>query len=268
MGKQCADRYATGEVMKSILFAILLLFSLVSPGFAEQSVLLVTNEYMPYVNTSAKEKGFISEVVLAAFKEVGVNARIEYRPWRRCAMMVEDGKAFGAFPYGVTQKRMKYAMFSDQIWECRNVFFYLKGRLGKYDFYGLDPLRRFGIAGTSGHFYEEIFTKAGLRVDYAPGEASGIRKIWEMRSDLFAEDELVGWTLISRIFPNYKHMFASTPTSWNVNPQHIMVSKAYPGSKELMEKFNAGLKAVRENGTYDAILDKYQKNFPQAVRRE
>lgn len=251
--------------MKQLVLTMFLLVCHALPGGADQSVLLVTNEYMPYVNTSAREQGLLSEIVVAAFKEAGVEARIEYRPWRRCAMLVEDGKAFGAFPYGITDKRKKYALFSDPIWECRNVFFYLKGRLGDYDFSDLAALRRFVIAGTSGNYYEDIFDSVGLRVDYAPGEASGVRKIWEMRTDLFAEDELVGWTLISRIFPDYKHMFASTPTPWNVNPQHIMVSKTHPGAKALMEKFNAGLKTIRGNGTYDAILAKYQSNFPKAA---
>jgi len=248
--------------MKSKIVAIILFLLVATPCFAGDPVVLVTNEYMPYVNTSLRESGFITEVVVAAFKEVGVETKIEFRPWRRCAMLVEDGKVFGAFPYAVTKKRQKYAWFSDSVWECRNVFFYLKGRLGDYDFTNLEALKRFRIAGTSGNYYEEIFEEAGLRVDYAPGEASGVRKVWEMRTELFAEDELVGWSLISRIFPDHRHLFGSTPTPWNVNPQTVMVSKKYPGSRELMEKFNEGLKTIRENGTYQAIFMRYCKGFP------
>jgi len=245
--------------MKKRCLAILLVLLVALPSVAGETVVLVSNEYVPYVNTASKRQGFLSELVVAAFAEVGVKASIEFRPWRRCAMLVEMGDAFGAFPYAVTEKREEYAWFSDQIWVCRNVFFYLEGRMPKFDYTCLEDMREFSIAGTSGNYYEDIFKKTGLKVDYAPGEASGIRKVWEMRNDLFAEDELVGWNLISRIFPNYKKMFGSTPTPWNVNPQHIMISKKYPGSKGLMERFNQGLKQLRMNGTYDIILSRYMK---------
>jgi len=236
----------------------LLLFPL--PSFAgAEPVLLVTNEYYPYVSMAGDRPGLLREVVAAVFREAGIEARVECRPWRRCALMVEDGTAFGAFPYARTPRREKYAWFSDTICECRNVFFFLKGWLPDFRFTDLEGLRPYVIAGTSGNYYEDIFEEAGLRVDYAPGEASGVHKIRRMRTDLFAEDELVGWNLINRIFPSQKHLFGSSK-AWNVNPQHVMVSKRYPSAKRLMERFNQGLAAIRENGVYDRILSKY---FPR-----
>lgn len=244
--------------VKLLSFFICLLMPAAS-ALAGERVVLVSNEYLPYVSTSSREQGVITEIVVAAFAEADVEVEIRFRPWRRCAMLVEDGAVFGAFPYGITEKRKKYAWFSDEIWKCRNVFFYLKGRHGEYDFTSLEAMRGYVIAGTSGNYYEEIFEQAGMNVDYAPGEASGIRKVWEMRTDMFAEDELVGWTLIRRIFPRNAFMFASTPTPWNVNPQTIMVSKKYPGARELLARFNAGLKAIRASGVYGAIVEKYNR---------
>lgn len=240
-----------------IRFACFFLFLLVvAPLARAESVLLVTNEYEPYVSKSENRKGFMYEVVVAAFSEAGVEVRIEYRPWRRCALMVEDGEAFGTFPYAKTPKREKYAWFTDKICECRNVFFYLKERMDGFEFSRLGELRPYCIAGTSGHYYEDIFRDTRLRVDYAPGEASGVHKIWMMRTDLFAEDEMVGWNLINRIFPSDKHKFGST-APWNTNPQYIMVSKKYPWARDIMARFNKGLAAIRKNGTYDRILSKY-----------
>lgn len=243
--------------MKALILSVVFALFAAYPALADKSVLLVTNEYAPYVTGVERRPGFFYEVVVAAFERVGVKADIQFRPWRRCAMLVEEGVAFGAFPYAKTRERSEYANFSDSIGECRNVFFYLRGRLGDFDYTGLADLRRFSIAGTSGNYYEEIFKRARLRVDYAPGEASGVRKVWEMRTDLFAEDEMVGWTLINRIFPSNKKMFGSTPTPWNINQQHIMVSVRYPGSRKLMERFNRGLKAIREDGTYRLIYERY-----------
>ena len=143
--------------MRSLFLTVIFILSIAAPCRAAQPVVLVTNEYMPYVNTSSKEQGFIAEVVVAAFKAAGVETQIEFRPWRRCAMLVEDGDVFGAFPYAVTEKRKAFAWFSDPVWECRNVFFYLKGRLGEFDYTSLEAMRRYVIAGTSGNYYEVTF---------------------------------------------------------------------------------------------------------------
>lgn len=218
--------------------------------------MLVTHEYEPYVSMHCQRKGFLHEIVEAAFTEVGIGIEVEYRPWRRCALLVEEGVAFAAFPYGKTDRREEPAWFSDEIGECRNVFFYHKARMDDFVFTDLAALRPYLIAGTSGHYYEDIFRKERLRVDYAPGEASGVRKIRMMRADLFAEDEMVGWSLIARIFPSSVDKFASTPP-WNINPQYLMVSKRYPGAKQIMERFNKGLAAIRKKGIYGRIYSKY-----------
>ncbi|WP_165610795.1 substrate-binding periplasmic protein [Pseudodesulfovibrio hydrargyri] len=217
----------------------------------------MTDEYPPYVLSKGERPGLLTEIVVAAFAEAGLETKVLYRPWRRCAMMIREGEAFGAYPYARTDKRAEYAWFSESIWVCRNVFFYLKGRMGEFDYTSLDALSDYTIAGTSGHYYEEIFKRKGLKVDYAPGEASGVRRLWELRAALFAEDELVGWTLINRIFPSRAHLFRSTPTPWNLNPQHLMVSKNYPGGRELLDRFDKGLEAIRRNGTYERLVDRY-----------
>jgi polar amino acid transport system substrate-binding protein len=243
-----------------VCLTLLLLFPQgVVPARAEEPVVLVTGEYPPYVMSKGKRAGLLTEIVQAAFAEAGLETRVLFRPWRRCAMMIREGEAFGAYPYARTEKRAEYARFSDSIWVCRNVFFYLKGRMGEFDYTSLDDLSGYIIAGTSGHYYEDIFRQKGLNVDYAPGEASGVRRLWELRAALFAEDELVGWTLINRIFPSHAHLFGSTPTPWNLNPQHLMVSKIYPGSDRLMERFNAGLAVIRGNGTYERLVKKYSR---------
>jgi polar amino acid transport system substrate-binding protein len=241
----------------SALGLAVLILSLSLPVWAQGPVVLVTDEYPPYVLGQGERPGLLTEIVAAAFAEAGLETKVLYRPWRRCAMMIREGEAFGAYPYARTEQRAGYAWFSEPIWTCRNVFFYLKGRMGDFDYTSLEALADYTIAGTSGHYYEEIFERKGLAVDYAPGEASGVRRLWELRAALFAEDELVGWTLIYRIFPSRAHLFRSTPTPWNLNPQHLMVSRTYPGSRELLDRFNKGLEAIRRDGTYDRLVDRY-----------
>ena len=251
--------------MKTIVTLLILLLT-VPPAMASESVLLVTSEYLPYVSASPSHPGVVTEIVVAAFREAGVEARIKFRPWRRCALMVEEGLAFGAFPYTETEKRKGYAIFSDSVWTCRSVFFFLKEKMQEFDFTTMEALQGLVISGTSGHHYEDVFKKSGLTVDYAPGEASGIRKVWEKRAELFAEEEAVGWALINRIFREDRLLFDSTPTAWNVNQVRVMASKRYPGAAELLGRFNAGLRALHAKGIYERIVRKYFQDRPVPTR--
>lgn len=252
------------EIMRYILLLAFMIVSLcaAAQAFARESVVLVTDEYMPYVNTTKEDRGVLTEIVVAAFDEVGVDVEIRFRPWRRCSLLVETGQVFGAYPYARTERRSRFAFFTDEIWQFRNVFFYHRGRFPGYDFTSLDAMKGVRIAGTSGNYYEEVFEEAGLTVDYAPGEASGLRKVWEMRADLFAEAELVGWTLIQRIFPQHMNMFGSTPTPWNIKSQSIMVSRRYPGAQRLLHRFNQGLRRIRENGVYERLVERFMPPRP------
>ena len=157
------------EGMLRIGLGALLLLLLVAPAMAGGPILLVTNEYEPYVMELGKRPGLLVEVVTAAFAQVGEDVTILFRPWRRCAMLVETGEVFAAFPYAKTEKRSGYALFSDSIWTCSNVFFYLKGRMGQFDYTSLEALRSYAIAGTSGNYYEDIFEDGRAARGLCPG---------------------------------------------------------------------------------------------------
>lgn len=246
-----------GAMIRILALFVLLLSLSVPPVRAEESVTLVAGEYAPYVMNRQDRPGLLVEVVAAAFARSGVKTTVLMLPWRRCAMMVRQGDVFAAFPFAHTAKREEYAWFSDTIWTSRNVFFYLKGRLGDYDFTSFEDLRGFTIAGTTGHHYEEVFKAKGLSMDYASSEVSGIRKVWEERCALFADDELAGWALVNRVYPNRVGQFGSTPTPWAFAHLCLMVSKAYPGASGLLARFNEGLAAIRADGTYSRLAASY-----------
>lgn len=241
---------------QTLLLALLaLLFC--SPALAADKVILVTNTYEPYVFTEGDRPGLFSEVVTAAFEAVGVEVVIQFRPWKRCEMLVREGRVFGAYPYSDTPQHYSYAWHSNTIWRDRSVFFYKRSRFKHYDFTSFEAMKELRIAGTVGNAYVETFQKAGLTLDMATTEKSGIMKIWESRADLFAEEEAVGRALIAKHFPDSQALFGVTPTAWRTTSLSIMVSKKFPGSKELMNRFNKGLQIIRSNGVYDRITAKY-----------
>lgn len=240
--------------------SLLIILLLTSPVLAAETVTLATGPYEPFVVMDGKCRGSFVDIITAAFDEVDIKAEFKEYPWPRCEMLVENGTVFGAFPYGNSPQRGSYSWFADEIWTDKSVFFYLKDRFDNFDFNTLDNLLELTIGGTAGNLYLYDFEKAGLKVDVASQEISGLKKLLKGRVDLFAEEETVGWSLIAKHFPQQMDMFRSTPTPWRRLPLSIIVSQRYPHSRQLMIKFNKGLEIIKQNGTYDAIISRYHIN--------
>lgn len=207
--------------------------------------------------TKGDAPGLFAEVVSKAFSTAGVEVLIEFFPWKRCEMLVRTGEVFGAFPYANLPEHEHYAWHADTVSRVRNGFFYKTSRMGRFDYESLDKLTGLRIAGTAGTASVETFREAGLTLDLASNEASGIQKLYEGRVDLFAEEERVGWTLVEKYYPHEKSLFRATPTAWRETDMTLMVSKTYPDARILLDRFNNGLRIIRGNGFYDGIVSRY-----------
>jgi len=247
----------------AIIGILSLLFMTMNPSsaLAMEKVLLVTNTYEPYVYTEGDRPGLFPELITEAFKVVGIEVEYEYIPWKRCEMMVQRGMVLGAFPYADLRQHDFYAWHADPVWWDRSVFFYKRSR-GAVEYESLEDLRGYRIAGTAGNAYIEPFTQVGLDLDLSTKEVHGILKVFEGRADLFAEEELVGWTLIEKYLPHKRKAFGVTQKAWRKTSLTIMISKAFPGAERLMGCFNRGLGIIRENGVYDSIVEEYLSDRP------
>jgi polar amino acid transport system substrate-binding protein len=234
-----------------------------SPAPAANEVILTTGDWPPYVIEQGSDPGPMAEVVVAAFKEAGITAKIVFYPWKRAEDEVRQDKAFAAFPYSISPERQKEFDFSDSLYSVKAKFFYHK----KYHpdgipFDKLEDLRDFTIGGMLGSWYEPDFKNAGLRVEYVAGMDQNVEKLALGRIDLAIEEENSVWGLIRKQYPNDVDQFATLDKPLEqpgvVNDLSLMVSRGYPNSAELLAKFNAGLAAIRANGTYLQILEKYK----------
>ena len=70
-------------------------------------------------------------------------------------------------------------------------------------------------------------------------------------------NELVGWALIKKLFPDHADEFGTLETPYNVNELKLIVSKDYPDSAERLQQFNRALNRFKNTKYYNAILQKY-----------
>ncbi len=234
-----------------------------SPAPTSGEVILTTGDWPPYVFETGNDKGPMGDIVMAAFKEVGITSKIVFYPWKRAEDEVRQGKALAAFPYATTDERKKEFDFSDPMYVVKAKFFYHK----KYHpagmpFEKLEDLRNFKIGGLLGSWYEPYFKNAGLQVEYVKAMDQNIQKLALGRIDLTVEEENSTWYLIRKLYPSETNQFATLEKTLEqpgvVNDLSLMVSRSYPNSAELLKQFNTGLAAIRANGTFKQILEKHR----------
>lgn len=242
--------------MKKIYFAFLTItFAL----FAGEKIQIVTGEYFPYSTEKGINKGILVEVINEIEKRTGLDFEIKFYPWKRCEELVKKGEAFGAFPYIVTEERNKIFYFSEPLIKSIGKFFYLKDKIKSPSWSSYDNLMNYTIGGTLGYWYEIPFRENNLKVDYSPDDDTSLKKLYTGRVNILAIEELVGWALIKKYYPTEIEKFETMEKNLNESDLHLMISKVYPMSKTLRDKFNSGLKEIKADGTFDKIVNKYKK---------
>lgn len=123
----------------------------------------------------------------------------------------------------------------------------------------LDDLKGKSVAvkkGTAGaKFAESLKDKYSLNIKYFDNSPNMYQEVINKSSDAAFEDYPVIAYKIS--LDKDKPTLKIVGDKQNLNSYGFAVNKGK--NKELLDKFNAGLKKLKENGEYDKILAKYLK---------
>ena len=230
-----------------VLFIGMMLLSN-APIIHAEKVPMVTGEWIPFTSFNLTNYGKFTELVNIVFKEMGVGPEYRFYPWQRCYDSVVKGRVFAAFPYSYTKERSKQVMYSDALYCSKTIFIYYDNHNGtkQFKYNNIEDLKKFKIGGVSGYFYENLFQNAGLKVDYTNKEINCLEKLKLGRIDLMPINELVGWHLIRTHFPDDVDKFKNLIKPLSVDTLHLIISKTYPHSKELLKQFNTTLKQCIE----------------------
>jgi polar amino acid transport system substrate-binding protein len=121
----------------------------------------------------------------------------------------------------------------------------------------LEDLKGYTIGDVIGSHLEGDFTEAGLTVDLAPTLEQGLKKLVSGRIDIWVAVGLTAYFLVETNFPERVDdlAFLEKPAgSGTVDVSFFKAHREYEKMKALYEK---GLQIIRENGTYQEILERY-----------
>lgn len=227
-------------------------------------ILIVTEDYPPYVISSKDNKGICFDIIIKAFKAVDIEVEFESYPVNRCIWLVDSGYAWATFPYVETEKRLENFMFTDSI----VTFLNLKTKLFYYKLDKIDNVQKINSVNqiknyTTGicmnYYYEDFFVKNNVKIDYSKNEKELFNKLVTGKIDFVVSEENVGWYYIEKDYCNITGHFDTIDIGIEKEPiqYRLMVDKNNADAQWFVDEFNRGLKIIEENG----VLEKLNNDF-------
>ncbi|MDX1457186.1 MAG: transporter substrate-binding domain-containing protein [Marinobacter sp.] len=248
--------------------AFLFIFSLCVMGggtVRAETLVIATGEWSPYVSPQLKHYGVTARIVREALEVAGYEVEFQFYPWARVMLMSEQGLVDASFPWSHTPEREEHHLYSAAIGEYGYVFFHLKST--PFDWQNLGDLHGWVIGATNSYNYGAEFLAGAengwYEVDWATSDKLNWRKLFAGRIDVFPNDLDAGYAALNDLFPAdevEKITYHPVPLK-PMTTMHVLFSKEHPESAERMERFNAGLQQLIEEGKFE----RYQQESRQGL---
>ncbi|SLM31964.1 putative ABC-type amino acid transport/signal transduction systems, periplasmic component/domain [Desulfamplus magnetovallimortis] len=240
-----------------IFLSMLILIFITSNISANETVRLAIGDWAPYTSETDPDGKLLEEVVTEAFKAEGIDVEYAYYPWKRSYVNVEKGKYDGTFPWNKTEERENEFYFhKESLIKDPGVYFHLKSK--DFDWNTIEDLKKYKVGVTIGYKQEETYKEHGIVADTVPDEQMNFKKMLVGRIDVYQTSKVVGYATINKLFPPEEaKLFTNHPKAVEESEYYILFSKKTPNGQHFADKFDSGLKKIKESGLYDKILVKY-----------
>ena len=239
-------------MIKHIFLIFFTLF--ISIANADELLVGVENNWPPFVARDVEKEGVATEIVRQAFKTQGYEFQMKWLPWSRALQGLSELKYDVAPGAWFSEERNKEFLFSEPYLANRIVF--IKQANDPFEYNGLESLAGKSIGTIKEYRYldsfmtADTFTRLEARRLYV-----NLLRLTQAKVDLAIEDEIVARSIVREQAPSLAQDIAYTKNALSVNQLYVIVSRKHPKGKEIIAAFNKGLTTIKDNGTYDRILE-------------
>jgi polar amino acid transport system substrate-binding protein len=216
--------------------------------WAIETIVLTTGDWPPYVLQEEPGHGTIARIVSEAFALEGIQVRYVFSSWTRAYVDAEQGRADGSIIWLADVERTRKFHYSDPVFEAKTVLFHLKSQ--PFDWTRIEDLYPITVGGTIGYKYQ-FEPNPHIHIDRGPTDEAGFRKLLGARFPVFISDLNAGKAILRTHFTvdeEQRVTFHSRPIK--ITSYHLILPKKLARSTALLERFNRGLKRLRESGKY------------------
>lgn len=222
----------------------------------DAAILLTTgDDYPPYTAIRLPQGGLATDLVRQAFRKAGADVQIDWLPWARGFYKVKAGAYAATFPYIRTPERDATFLYSDPLFEISDTLFVRKGLV-------IDPGQPETLRGRifclpvgwalSGAL-ESLQDPKLVIVVRPPDIGQCVKMLQAGHADFFPSDLRQGVASLAEAGIKEGEIQPLAPPLQSIGV-YLIVSRQRPGAKELVDRFNRGLRALRADGDYDRIL--------------
>ena len=246
-------------MLRKFRASLLSLLLIAVSGFtsADQSIELFAVDYPPYmmIDDQGNISGIDVDVTVAAFSAVGVPVTISTAPWKRVLKNIQHGRIAAALSCSKRPDRESFITYSDPVSEANQVMIINRNtRLpANMRFSDLTP---FSVVAVEGWGIQKELDREGIPHDTVPDIESGLNAVVFRGVDIFYNGELTS-LYQARQAGLHKQIRTQRFQGKPSTPFHLCLSKGFPGTAELVEKFNQGLKMIHSSGEYQQIYNRY-----------
>ena len=244
--------------MKQLVILLILFLGLSTSLSAETFNLVTGNAYPPFTDEKLPNRGMITEIIEATFKEMGDTIAIEFRPWKRGYERTKRGLFLGTFPYIKNKERIRDFYFSKSLYTVINRIFVKKDssiRFSKFeDLKGLVSCIPIGYAVPLK--LEEMVDRGEIEKENPRDLDKCYMMIKRNRADFTAINELSGWITVKRLFKT-KTDFKALDKAVQEVGQYFIISKQYPDGQKILKQFNQAFDRLEKKGVVNEITNRH-----------
>ncbi len=243
--------------MKNLTLFLLITALTSFNALANETVKFAIGEWVPYTSKIDMKGNLLEKIVTEAFKLEGVDVIYEYFPWKRSYNNVKNGQYDATFPWNKTEERKKdFYINKLSLIKDEGVFFHLKRK--QFDWNSVEDLKKYKVGVTISFKQEKIYKDKGIKAHPVASEDFNFKMMLADRIDVYETSKVVGYAMINKLFsPEEAKLFTNHPKAVEENVFYILFSRKTPDGKYFADKFDSGLKKLKESGVYDIILDEY-----------
>lgn len=229
----------------------------VPAAMAEDKVVrIATLDWEPYIGQKLDGNGFVAEIIREAFKRSGYELQLDFYPWARVVKLASEGKYDGYAPEYYSEEIKQHSVFSDPFKGGPLGFFKRKDEDINYS--NLEDLKPYRIGVVRGYVNTAEFDAADyLEKDEAVDDLTNLRKLLKKRINLAVMDKYVGAYLLKQNMPDEAGDLVFLEPPLKVLDLYVCFSLKAPEYEAKLKAFNEGLKQIKDDGTFDAILKKH-----------
>jgi len=220
---------------------------------AQTIELYAEDAYTPFSN--ANGSGMINNLVITAYREVGVEVRIKVIPFARIVKWLESGQGLGGFSAVKTPISQQNLLFGKEpVYHVVTKFFYATARPVEIENDSDFNNPNLDVGQVNGYMYHPAFYQYQFKRHVVQSDESLIKMLLLGRLDMaYITDKVVDCHLSKMGIPR-STLSAQKQFGVISVPLYVAFNKRHPNAQYYADLLDKGLKRLKLNGKYEKLI--------------